>query len=418
MRATRESSFAAGDKVHPLELDSKEGQKPSIDEMVRMGSSYGVSKKGYAPYNPRKKNQDALHMCEDPKTQTQTILVLDGHGEAGELVSSYFKTHFCEALFRHPAWAGRHGSEEIANSNADLTGMREAVTATVQLLEHDMVEDKFIDTEFSGTTLAFCALRRGRLLVANVGDSRVTLCTDDGHAAPLSVDHKPDKPAEKARILACGGRVFAVEYDDGVDGPPRVWLGHLDIPGLAMSRSIGDVIAHSAGVSSEPEFFDRTLTRRDAFLVSATDGLWEFLSDQDVVDVVLSVIRRHACDTRFAEGTKSAHDSTVAITIAVDLPKACVQALIDESNRRWMSQEQVVDDTTVVLAFLQPIDDILRIFDVPRANERGSSRHYLMTDCQGVQNAPRQRHCLRRQPTQYSSWSQSEHTRPGTEERR
>ena len=30
--------------------------------------------------------------------------------------------------------------------------------------------------------------------------------------------------------------MFAVEYDDGVDGPCRVWLGHMDVPGLAMSR--------------------------------------------------------------------------------------------------------------------------------------------------------------------------------------
>lgn len=47
-----------------------------------------------------------------------------------------------------------------------------------------------------------------------------------------------------------------MEYDDGVDGPARVWLGHMDVPGLAMSRSLGDAVAHSAGVSSEPEFFE------------------------------------------------------------------------------------------------------------------------------------------------------------------
>ena len=41
---------------------------------------HGVSKKGYAPYNPRKKNQDALHMLEDTTTGTQAILVLDGPG--------------------------------------------------------------------------------------------------------------------------------------------------------------------------------------------------------------------------------------------------------------------------------------------------------------------------------------------------
>jgi hypothetical protein len=84
------------------------------------------------------------------------------------------------------------------------------------------------------------ALIRGdHLTVFNVGDSRITLAYSDGGALAaenISIDHKPDSPPEKARILAAGGRVFAVEYDDGVDGPPRVWLGHMDVPGLAMSR--------------------------------------------------------------------------------------------------------------------------------------------------------------------------------------
>lgn len=43
--------------------------------------------------------------------------------------------------------------------------------------------------------------------------------------------------------------MFAVEYDDGLTGPPRVWLPDVDLPGLAMSRSIGDRIAHTVGTS-------------------------------------------------------------------------------------------------------------------------------------------------------------------------
>ena len=58
----------------------------------------------------------------------------------------------------------------------------------------------------------------------------------------ITFDHKPDTPAEKKRILQCGGRVFAVEYDDGIDGPMRVWLGHMDVPGLAMSRYVSLLI--------------------------------------------------------------------------------------------------------------------------------------------------------------------------------
>ncbi len=38
-------------------------------------------------------------------------------------------------------------------------------------------------------------------------------------------------------------------------GPARVYLRHEDYTGLAMSRSIGDLVAHSVGVSSEPEVY-------------------------------------------------------------------------------------------------------------------------------------------------------------------
>jgi hypothetical protein len=73
-----------------------------------------------------------------------------------------------------------------------------------------------------------------------------------------------------------------VRYDDGVDGPARVWLAHMDIPGLAMSRSLGDAVAHTAGVLSEPDVTEYTLTPADELLIWASDGLWEFLSGLDV----------------------------------------------------------------------------------------------------------------------------------------
>jgi protein phosphatase 2C family protein 2/3 len=48
---------------------------------------------------------------------------------------------------------------------------------------------------------------------ANAGDSRLIVgVKEDGAivAKDVSEDHKPDNPAEKARIQAAGGRVFAV----------------------------------------------------------------------------------------------------------------------------------------------------------------------------------------------------------------
>lgn len=54
-----------------------------------------------------------------------------------------------------------------------------------------------------------------------------------------------------------------------------------------MSRSMGDKVAHSVGVSAEPEVLEFTLGLDDKFLILASDGVWEFLSNEDVAQIVL-----------------------------------------------------------------------------------------------------------------------------------
>lgn len=273
----------------------------------------GVSKKGHAPYNPRKKNQDAIIMKEDPKTNSLVLCVLDGHGEHGDGVSQTFREQLPAEMFNHPAWA---------------TDLKKATADAIAKVERNLLRNYRIDSEFSGTTLSMAIIRGNKVTGVNIGDSRVILGKQE--SAPMifqdiTFDHKPDSPKEKERILACGGRVFAVEYDDGVDGPPRVWLGHMDIPGLAMSRSLGDVVAHSAGVISEPEFTEYNLNpETDRFLVVATDGLWEFVDNQETVEMV---------------------ESQPTPTDAVDV-------LVTEAATRWMHEEQVIDDTTIIVANL------------------------------------------------------------------
>jgi serine/threonine protein phosphatase PrpC len=54
------------------------------------------------------------------------------------------------------------------------------------------------------------------------------------------------------------------------------------MPGLAMSRSLGDGLAHSCGVISDPEIIEFEVHPDDKFIVVASDGVWEFLSNEQV----------------------------------------------------------------------------------------------------------------------------------------
>ena len=75
---------------------------------------------------------------------------------------------------------------------------------------------------------------------------------------------------ENKRILRHRGRVFAMAAEPDV---ARVWLPNEDVPGLAMSRSLGDAMVKRCGVSAEPEISHRAISGGDEFVVLASDGV-------------------------------------------------------------------------------------------------------------------------------------------------
>jgi serine/threonine protein phosphatase PrpC len=81
----------------------------------------------------------------------------------------------------------------------------------------------------------------------------------------------------------------------------RVWLKHEDTPGLAMSRSFGDSTACRVGVNAIPEIKMFDLELNDKIIVLASDGVWEFLDNQQVANIVWPFFKQ-----RNAEGAAEA----------------------------------------------------------------------------------------------------------------
>jgi protein phosphatase 1L len=110
--------------------------------------------------------------------------------------------------------------------------------------------------------------------VANAGDCRAVICNNTNMGIPLSKDHKPHLFEEKTRIEKIGGEI----YYDGTD-----WR----IGDLSVSRAFGDMDA-APFVTHKPDIFKYTLKRNDKFLILGCDGLWDVLSNQDVINFILN----------------------------------------------------------------------------------------------------------------------------------
>jgi len=146
---------------------------------------------------------------------------------------------------------------------------------------------------------------------------------------PLSEDHKPDLPKEQDRVEKCGGRVEPILGPAGQYlGPQRVWLLNEDTPGLAMSRSLGDGLAHSVGVSWEPEVKQLNLEPADKFIVIASDGVWEFLSNEAIARIVWPYYVKNS-------------------------PEQAGNAIVRAAAQKWKENDTVIDDITCITIFLE-----------------------------------------------------------------
>ncbi|KAF6141251.1 hypothetical protein GIB67_024335 [Kingdonia uniflora] len=257
------------------------------------GSNNFVS--GFSRRGEKGANQDCFIVWEEFGCQEDMIFcgVFDGHGPWGHFVAKHVRESMPPCLLRN--WQEslavisldpdfNFGSDKKLNR---LDVWKRSYLRTCAAIDQELEQHRGIDAYHSGTT-AITIVRQGDLLfIANVGDSRAVLGTtsDDGSlvAVPLTVDFKPNLPQEAERIIQCNGRVFCLNDEPGVH---RVWLPQQETPGLAMSRAFGDYCVKDFGLISVPEVTQRSITSKDQFVVLATDGVWDVVSNQEAVDII------------------------------------------------------------------------------------------------------------------------------------
>lgn len=279
------------------------------------------SRTGWQPLCSSRHNQDAIVVLlplPDPFLEYSLFAVLDGHGCAAHRVSAFvaqsLASHLRAALTDDPASIAPALHHAYLRASSDLHA------------------NSILDIAMTGTTAVTLLVHGRTLTCANVGDSRIVLATERKgvvEAVPLTNDHLPIFDTERERVERAGGRVDSWS-PAGVDtGLPRVWLKDRRMPGLAVTRVIGDSVL-SGIVSPEPELTTHDLTSEDRFCIVASDGIWTVMSNDEVVSfvndrptipcqTVAEELVRHAASLWFEEDGESIDDIS-AIVVRFNQP--------------------------------------------------------------------------------------------------
>jgi len=303
-----------------------------------------LSQRGHYPDDPLKANQDAYAVHTNVHNGGAFFGVFDGHGQAGDHCAQYCKKQLPKVLEAHLTKRSPKTKEAI----------HQAIVAA-HLDTNRGLHKNAIDDSLSGTTSISMYMhgRRNRLTIANVGDSRAVLAQEQGSrikALPLSRDQTPYRKDERQRIRKTGARVLSLdqleglepvhdvseaddsefelgeELDEGGD-PPRVWHPHQDFPGTAFTRSVGDALAEELGVFAEPELLTREMLPQDKMIILASDGVFEFLTNQSVVDIC----------AKFED------------------PLQACRAVVAEAYELWLQYELRTDDITIICLFVDQV---------------------------------------------------------------
>jgi serine/threonine protein phosphatase PrpC len=192
--------------------------------------------------------------------------VYDGHG--GRQVVDFVTRELHESILR-----------EVRKTVSVPDAMVQAFANT----DNEMVYRRNITS--SGCTACCCLLQEERharvIYTAHLGDSRAVLARG-GTATRLTsaTDHKATDPLEGKRVIEAGGQII----NDRVNGM------------LAMTRALGDHILKMPQlpndvVSHIPDITSTDLNAQDSFVIVACDGLFDVVSDQEAVDLVIDSLR-------------------------------------------------------------------------------------------------------------------------------
>lgn len=255
-----------------------------------------------ASYRANSPIEDRYEVVQDAETGEVFAIVLDGHGSWQ--VAEYAKNHLIQNV---QSQLNQHSKDPKVDESLKA-GFLET---DQQIMDQIRAAFKlgYGQVARTGSCALLAFVQENAITVANAGDCRCVLgqvssSGDEFTAVPLSNDHNAMSEIEQAKLIkehpgeedvfvcrhkrSCYVKSslqptrafgdFCLKYAE-FNGPPYV----------NGDRSKGRHIKEPYSppyITAEPEIISKPVVKEDKFLIMGTDGVWDFLTNEEAVEIV------------------------------------------------------------------------------------------------------------------------------------
>ena len=228
-------------------------------------------------------------------TITATKIILDGVNDSNTFFFAVYDGHGgngCSLYLK----------EKLHHFIKNFT--KESLNEAINTVEEKFMSDEALDEKGeikdpSGSCGIMALIQKNKLIIANVGDSRLVLFKKNSLYFSTE-DHKPGSPSEKTRIEKGGGMVYQTpsliplrQNGKEIEPPWRVLPGRLSV-----SRTFGDVEAKNEKlggmknvVVALPDITEIELDEDFNFMVLGCDGIFDVLSNEEILECIKIVLK-------------------------------------------------------------------------------------------------------------------------------
>ena len=151
-----------------------------------------------------------------------------------------------------------------------------SIKNSFSLVDNEILDDESLIKNDVGSTATIVLLfslgteyfSSKYLICANIGDSKGYILSDK-KMVQITKEHNCRNDNEVSRIKKSGGIIF----NNRVFGK------------LMLSRSFGDKEMKKHGVISEPDLFIKKITEEDKFIIIASDGVWDTVTENNILEL-------------------------------------------------------------------------------------------------------------------------------------